>query len=238
MGIFRFKQFQIDDTDCAMKTGTDGVLLGAWASPGAGSRVIDAGCGSGLISLMLAQRDDSLLITSVEIDSPAAETARLNVANSPWAERIEVVNQDILDMEFPSRCHIVSNPPFFVETLRSPDPSRALARHGDTLNVESLIDLAGRLAGSEDQLSGLSFIAPASSLDDILFRLSLNRLAPIRVCEVIPRAGRKPVRVLIEAAPERDVTSPCVYTSLVLRNADGSPGDDYRSLTSDFYLKF
>lgn len=240
MGVFRFKHFQVDDSGCAMKIGTDGVLLGAWAKPEPGSRVIDAGCGSGLISLMLAQRDPSLHITAVEIDPQAAESAGLNVLNSPWDDRMEVVSGDLLKMDFDTPCHIVSNPPFFIETLRSPDPSRALARHGDTLNVDSLIDFAGSLAEAPagSMLLGLTFIAPAASLDSILFRLSLRRLAPCRVCEVLPCQSRKPVRVLIEAAPDRTVTSPCVYTSLTMRDADGNPSEDYRRLTSDFYLKF
>ncbi len=238
MGVFHFKHFQVDDSGCAMKTGTDGVLLGAWATPAHGSRVVDAGCGSGLISLMLAQRDPSLSVTAVELDPAAAEAARLNVNASPWSDRIEVVTADLLEMSLPAPCHIVSNPPFFVETLRSPDPSRALARHGDTLNVESLIDLAGRLSQADNSLLGLSFIAPATSLEDILFRLSLRRLAPVRVCKVLPRPGRSPVRVLIESAPDSTVTRPCEYSELLLRDSDGSPSEEYRRLTADFYLKF
>ena len=240
MGVFRFKHFQIDDSECAMKIGTDGVLLGAWARPVPGSRVIDAGCGSGLIALMLAQREPSLRVTAVEIDSEAARAASVNVANSPWSDRVEVVQGDLLQMSFDGAIHLVSNPPFFVETLRSPDASRALARHGDTLNVQSLIDLSGRLAAPDSGtvLTRLSFIAPYSLMDDIVFRLSLCRLAPVRLCKVLPRPDRSPLRILVEAVPDRDATAPCEYTTLCLRDTDGQPGRDYRHLTSDFYLHF
>ena len=128
--MFHFKQFNIDDTLCAMKVGTDGVLLGAWADVSEAGRILDAGCGSGLIALMVAQRNAKARITAIDIDEGAINQSVVNVQASPWAERIEVLLADLrtysLDEHYD---HIVSNPPFFNEALFSPTEQRAVARH-------------------------------------------------------------------------------------------------------------
>lgn len=120
---FNFKQFHVAHDRCAMKVGTDGVLLGAWAGVAGASRVLDVGCGSGLITLMVAQRTAAHVV-GVEIDAPAAEQAIENVAASPWAHRIEIVHADVSDLCPDEKFdHIVSNPPFFCR--RSPSARRS-----------------------------------------------------------------------------------------------------------------
>ncbi len=91
---FRFKQFTVFHDQCAMKVGTDGVLIGAWADCSLSERILDVGTGSGLIALMLAQRNPQAEITAIEIDKVAAEQAKANVTHSPWADRIAVVCND------------------------------------------------------------------------------------------------------------------------------------------------
>ena len=129
-----------------MKIGTDGVVLGAWVPLRAGLRsVLDVGAGSGVVSLIVAQRTallaDDIYIEGVELDHGAAEDARENFAASPWARRLSVAEGDFMEVSarLPHPLLIVSNPPFFDQPLRSPDPLRALARHGDGLNVGTLI---------------------------------------------------------------------------------------------------
>lgn len=246
MGVFRFKQFDIDDTACAMKIGTDGVLLGAWARLPDAAQVVDVGCGSGLISLMLAQRYHDVTVTGIEIDVEAASAAAQNVEASPWTDRVEITEGDALSITL-SEDHvatrplcIVSNPPFFSETLRSPQRERALARHGEGLNPDSLIDLFISIKEMRRDSAGdsLSFIAPASSLDGIMFSLSLRRLAAKRICFVKSTLCKPPSRILVEVVSDKEMIAPTERTELCLRNADGSWSDEYRELTSEFYLHF
>ena len=246
MGVFRFKQFEIDDTACAMKIGTDGVLVGAWTKMPDDTQVIDVGCGSGLICLMLAQRYPQASITGIEIDNDAAEAAERNVEASPWNDRVRIIAGDALAMACSVTISterplcIVSNPPFFTETLRSPQRERALARHGEGLNPNSLIDLFVSNQNLHSDASGdsLTFIAPASSFDEIMFSLSLRRLAAKRICFVRSTLRKPPSRVLFEVICDREMAATTERDELCLRNADGSWSNAYRELTRDYYLSF
>lgn len=114
---FRFKQFTVWHDRCAMKVGTDGVLIGAWCDVDACRRILDVGCGTGLISLMIAQRtSDRTMIEGVEIDAVAAEQAAENTDRSPWKNRLRIHTSDFLDFATSATVrydHIVSNPPYF-----------------------------------------------------------------------------------------------------------------------------
>ena len=237
MGTFRFKQFQIDDSACAMKIGTDGVLVGAWADASGARHILDVGCGSGLIALMMAQRFPAATVTGVEIDGDACACARANVLSSPWSDRIGIVADDILTADFETVAHplcIVSNPPFYTEALRSPDASRALARHGEELNVLSLISWAGRLMTSQGD--SLTFIAPAGFDDDIQYALSVARLTAVRVSDVTSKAGKTPLRRLYRIVRDADVNNPCVREDICIRDASGTYTPGYIGLTRDFYI--
>ena len=185
MGIFKFKQFSVEDGRCAMKIGTDAVLLGAWTCLDGISAIVDAGCGSGVISLMVAQRShDNTKIIAVDINHDACLDAMDNIANSPWENSVEVMEADITKF-FPQCSHpmlIISNPPFFNEKLKSPDSSRALARHGVDFGIGELIDIAASHFKSVND--SLAFIAPASRDDEIEFMLALKSVSPRRRCRV------------------------------------------------------
>jgi len=135
---FRFKQFTIEQEHAAMKVGTDGVLLGAWASaPGAGSRVLDIGTGTGLIALMMAQRTKDAAVDALEIDPSSASQAKENFQNSPWKKRLRCFPSSFQD--FSSQCRkqydlIVCNPPFFSGSKKTASKSKNLARHDDSLS--------------------------------------------------------------------------------------------------------
>ena len=128
---FQFKQFTVWHDKCAMKVGTDGVLLGAWASVQNAHKILDVGTGTGLVALMLAQRSlPDADIIALEIDEAAAGQARENVTRSPWKERVEVVQTDFRDYQSSDKFDvIVSNPPYFVDSLECPDQQRNAARH-------------------------------------------------------------------------------------------------------------
>lgn len=237
MGTFRFKRFQIDDSACAMKIGTDGVLVGAWADAFGAGHILDIGCGSGLIALMMAQRFPDIPVTGVEIDGDACSCARGNVSASPWSDRIEIVAEDVMTAELDAVTHpvcIVSNPPFYTEALRSPDASRALARHGDGLNVLSLISLAGRLMNSRGD--SLTFIAPAGFDDAIQYAMSVARLTAVKIADVTSKAGKPPLRRLYRVERDVDVTCGCIHENLCIRDSSGAYTPEYIGLTRDFYI--
>lgn len=233
--MFSFKQFDIDDSRCAMKVGTDGVLLGAWTECENAVSVIDAGCGSGLLSLMVAQRNPSANIIGIDVDENACCDARCNAGRTNWSGRIEIVNNDVLQTGRPglrSPLLIISNPPFFNETLHSPDADRSLARHGRGFDVDTLISWAGKLIETPED--SLSFIAPAQRSAEIEFLLALQRLDVRRRSMVYSRQGRPAVRVLFQAG--RGATHSIEDNPVIIRDLNNSYTSQYRNLTSDFYL--
>ena len=140
--MFRFKRFTIDQDLCAMKVGMDGVMLGAWAQ--GGKRILDIGTGTGLIALMMAQRNLDSLVTAIDIDEGAVRQATKNVENSYFRHQIEVRHEAVQQHE---GCYdaIVCNPPFFSDSLPAPDAQRNIARHTDTLSYAELMQAAYRL---------------------------------------------------------------------------------------------
>ena len=138
--VFKFKQFDITQQKSAMKVGTDGVLLGSWASVNKASKILDVGCGTGVITLMLAQKsiDNQSEIVAIEIDELSYEEARLNVNNSNWAQRIQLKNIALQNFNVESNFDlIVCNPPFF--PLINRQSRRNIARHANKLSLEELI---------------------------------------------------------------------------------------------------
>ena len=142
---FRFKQFTIQQGNCAMKVGTDGVLLGAIAPVEQAKSILDIGTGTGLLALMLAQRCPTASIDAIEIDEAAAAQARENVAESPW-KHICVVHSSLQDYQTANTYQlIVSNPPYFVDSLKAPNANRNLARHTDSLSFTDLLQGVAKL---------------------------------------------------------------------------------------------
>lgn len=209
-----------------MKLTTDAVLLGAWATIPDEGRVLDVGTGSGVLALMTAQRSPEAKITAVEIDPEATETARRNFAASPWADKVEVVQGNIFDLDLGSFDAVVSNPPFYKESLKSPDSRRALARHGGSdFDVLSLIELAPRLLTSDGVLS---FIAPVERDDEIQWTAALSRLNIIRTADFRQRSTRPVSRRLYTLSAENLPAEPRSLLTV------GDPL--YQKITAPFYL--
>jgi tRNA1Val (adenine37-N6)-methyltransferase len=142
--MFHFKQFSIDQSGCAMKINTDGVLLGALAEANDPENILDIGAGTGVIALMLAQRFNNARIDAVEIDAMAAQTAGRNFVNSPFANRLNIFPSDFESFfkQHPERKYdlIVSNPPFHINSLESPGDKKSLAKHTNARFFERLIN--------------------------------------------------------------------------------------------------
>lgn len=230
---FRFKHFAVDTSGCGQKLGTDSVLLGAWAGLDGARTVLDLGAGSGVLALMCAQRSESAAITALEIDPAACDAAGANVAASPWSRRIDIVNADVLTFS-PAGAYdlIISNPPYFRQGDASPVAARAAARHGSGFTWEQAIDLAAKWLSPE---GALAMVTPADIAADVTARAEMSRLKVRRQCMVASVAGRKPALALWEL---RRVDGPILRHSLAIRGRDKDYTNEYKSLTSDFYLAF
>ena len=229
---FTFKQFTIRHDRCAMKVGTDGVLLGAWTNINHSHRILDIGTGTGLIALMLAQRCPQALITAIDINMEAVEQAHENALSSPWKDRVEVLLQDICtfptDQQFDT---IVSNPPYFIDSLKCPDSQRNTARHTDTLDAGRLLASVAQLLTDEGRFS---IILPAEQTDLLIQTARTKGLYPSRHTAVITRPGLSPKRVLMEFQKTENTFQ---TDELVIELERHVYSEDYIALTKEFYLK-
>ena len=219
--MFQFKQFTVEQELCAMKVGTDGVLLGAWAK--GGQRILDAGTGTGVIAMMLAQRYPGARVTAIDIDEGAVRQAQQNVAKSPFAAQVTVL-QETLQEHQGEYDVIVSNPPFFIDSLAAPDEQRNMARHTATLTYAELMQAAYRLLSDEGELSVVVPFDYRQRMEDEAIFVGFF---PSRVCAV-KTTERKPAKRYLLAF--RKHPCPCEKEQLTI----GS--EDYQALTSAFYL--
>ena len=232
MAGFKFKQFSVEQDDVAMKVGTDGVLLGAWVECERAGRILDIGTGTGVIALQMAQRNPTAQVQAVEIDETAARRARANFDNSPWAERLQVVQTAVQEFSPAERFDlIISNPPYFVDSLLPPDAKRSTARHTHDLTFEELDRAVCRLLDGNGKFA---LILPVTEFEKYL---SLTQLHLVRRCDVHPIEGGAVKRVMGEFAKQKP-TEVTHENIAIERGQRGDYTDEYRDLTKDFYLKF
>lgn len=232
--MFRFKQFEIGDERSAMKIGTDGVLLGAWVDIDNDSTILDVGTGTGLVALMCAQRNSKATIEGIDIVEDAVMEAQQNIYSSPWNERIAITHSDIRSYAPATRYdHIVSNPPFFLSSLHSPDAARTTARHTTTLTYNDLVTVAERLLRPEGRLS---VVLPTDCAMQFRY-VAFERLWLRRITDVVTREGEAPKRTLMEFQLTAAPLMPR-HNTLTIHHADGSYTEQYRRLTEEFYLNF
>ncbi|RYU69071.1 methyltransferase domain-containing protein [Aliivibrio finisterrensis] len=227
---FTFKQFHIDIGQCGMPVSTDGVLLGAWADINKCQSILDIGCGTGLLSLMCAQREVSSVIDAVELMPIAVEVATKNIIHSPWSDRIKVFHQNILSYSSKKQYDaIICNPPYFTSGEQSQKGERSSARHTDSLPFSDLLTQCKKLLSPKGRASfilplfeGTQFIEIAKTLD---FRLT--KLTNVKTTE-----KKDTSRLLIEIS-----SFPYDYqeNTLIIHNGNGY-SDDFIKLTRCFYL--
>jgi tRNA1Val (adenine37-N6)-methyltransferase len=233
---FRFKQFEIRQDRCAMKVGTDGVILGAWAAIDGAARALDIGTGTGLLALMLAQRSETLIIDALELDRDAALQAAQNVAGSRFHNRITLLNEDFRaynPLKGGFYDLVICNPPYFIASKRPSNRERSLARHADTLSLNDLFTGSARLLNMGGRLC---IIVPAESYGKAVEEAGRAGLHPLSVLYVHPLPGVDPKRVCIEFS--RRVQVPVTGNIFVETGQRHTYTEDYRQLTKDFYLAF
>lgn len=208
-----------------MKVGTDGVLLGAWAP--LGSRILDVGTGSGLIARMLMQRCPEAEMEGIDIDEAAVAQAKENGVRA-FQARLQDWKSDI------GNCYdlIVSNPPYFQNSLKNPDRGRELARHTDSLGYEELIAHSARLLKEEGQLA---LILPAEAEEEIRNLAARYSLFPTHITRVYSKET-KPARRVILAFSRKNSIVGLIEDSLVLEDEKGGRSAAYSKLCEEFYL--
>lgn len=235
---FHFKRFSVSNCRSAMKVGTDGVLLGAWAfedvEPGP-MRMLDVGCGTGVISLMLAQRFPDAIVVGVDIDKDAVDEAASNFASSPWPGRLTAVQCDFLRFNDADGFDLIAcNPPFFTDGALAPDAARRKARHQDGLTFTALMRGASRLLRPGGRVA---VVAPAEAESELMAEACICSLKPSRLTAVRTVEQKKPRRILLECVKD-DKSVACSKSTLLISEPDGTPGQEYSRLVSPFYLKF
>lgn len=234
---FKFKQFTIEQDRCAMKVGTDGVLLGAWANLPADERVarfLDIGSGSGLLSIIAAQRASGLMIDGIDIENDAVEQARENAEKSLWSSRIQFFNSSVQNFQPEYRYdYIVSNPPYFINSLKADHEARAVARHANTLSYSELAQNVDRLLTDEGIFS---VIFPYIEANIFIVEAAKNSLFCQRRMDVRGTASRPVKRVLLQFRRQRGNV---LNEELVIEEEQRhSYTPKYKELTKDLYLKF
>jgi tRNA1Val (adenine37-N6)-methyltransferase len=230
---FSFKQFTIYQKEAAFKVGTDGVLLGASANVEGAKKILDIGSGTGLIAIMLAQRCDADIV-AIEPDNESYSQGVKNIGNCKWSTRILLENCDLQSYSGKEKFDlIVTNPPFFKDSLKNPDPRKSSARHNDSLSssdllsgVERLLKGTGLFQVILPYVEGTVFIAEAQQ-----FGLYCNNILKIKP---LPTSD---IRRLILTF-SREKTSPSEKFLTIEKGKRHEFTEDYINLTKEFYLKF
>lgn len=230
---FRFKQFSVEDDKASMKVGTDAVLLGAWATHPQAGKILDIGCGSGVLSLMMSQRFSQAEVTGIDIHSPSVLQSQENFNRSKYHKRLQALNISLQDYATASDHKfdlIISNPPFFTNALLPPDPKKANAKHTQKLSFKEMASCVKHLLAAKGVFA---LILPA--LDQEKFECEARNIGLYKSREMIirPVDGKEPNRIISEwtkaqHSPSREFLS--------IRTKDKNYSTAYIELTQDFYL--
>lgn len=243
MSIFRFKAFEVHQDRCAMKVGTDGVLLGAWAAVAQASAILDIGTGTGVLAMMLAQRNLQAQVHAVEVEAAAFEQAKENIMRCPWANRIEAHHMPV--QEFASSYKgplfeaICCNPPFFEagKSTAIKNAARQAARVTDLLSFEDLLEAAFGLLAAKGVFSVLLPVQEGERFVALAKTYGFH-LAELR--KIYPRVGSKKVKRLLIALVKAPVAEP-VLVDFYIRKIGKEYHDytpEYEALHRDFYIIF
>ncbi len=232
---FRFKQFIVYQEKAAMKVGVDSVLLGAWAEFDNAKRILDIGTGTGLLSLMAAQKSEAQ-ITAIEIDSDSIKQAKANVNLSTWSKRIDLINVRFQDFSMQTKLKFdfaICNPPYFNGTYQSPNQQRNKARHNNTLPLPDLFAGLNRILAPNGKLY---IIYPYFQKDDLISEAYKHNFYPNKILEIKPHKNKPAKRIAICFSQKK---MPSNITQLFIKDLTTMQySREYKSLTKGFYLDF
>lgn len=230
--LFRFKQFSVAQERCAMKVGTDGFLLGA-LSPATGERILDIGTGTGLVALMLAQRNTTATIEALEIDPAAAEQAAENFSASAWTDRLKLIPLAFEAFETEKQYDlIVSNPPYFIQAYTSPDTQRNTARHAATFFLGDWLMKMSHLLSPSGKIS---LILPADGIELVIEQAAVSGLNLQSRINIHSFANQEAKRIILVFGKE---TQPRNEQRFVIYEALNQYTQDYAVVAKPFFLHF
>lgn len=230
--IFRFKQFEITHRVNAQKVSTDSVLLGAWANIIDDEKILDIGTGTGILSLMCAQRNSSVEITAIEIEKAFGEEAAINFSQSNYSNRIKLIIGDIKYFKGNNFDHIICNPPYFSNALKSDDSLKNSARHDLNLNFETLSLLGFSLLNEKGRIS---IVIPAEIQNSVVLKFERNSLHLKRICKVKHTFEMKPSLVLLEF--RKNETYELLVEELLIKS-QAEYSEEYKKMLKDFLTIF
>lgn len=232
--VFKFKEFEVNQEGCAMKINTDGVLLGSLVEAGCPVRILDVGSGTGVIAMMLAQRFPDALVDAIDIDEVAFLRSEENFMKSRFADRMTAYCGDFETLESSNRYDlIVSNPPFYINTLHNPDQRKRLARHTDLDFFKRLIRF------SKERLvegGSLQLILPTDLSEDIKAYTDSEELSLTRVINVQSFSETETIRKVLTFSKAKNGSQQC--RNFVIYHQKGIYSQDYRSVLKPFFLAF
>jgi tRNA1Val (adenine37-N6)-methyltransferase len=235
-GIFRFKQFHVDQTGCAMKINTDGVLLGALAGVRDPKTILDIGTGTGVIALMLAQRFEKAVIDAVEVDQSAANTADANFRNSPFAGRLFLYAMGFGGYfdQYPEKKYdlVVSNPPFYINSLKSPQKDRQLAKHADDCFFDKLL---GAVSDHLEDRGLFMLILPVDTATLVIALAAKYHLFLQKAIRISSFYNTPPHRVILSLGLKQESAG---QTALTIYKAEGIYTEDYAKLLQPYFIAF
>ena len=242
---FQFKQFLIHQDRCAMKVATDACLFGAWVARRIKSnreeleitvsdKLLDIGTGTGLLSLMMAQENPSLDIQAIEIDANAAGQASDNFQLSPWKERIHIHQGDIRQAGFPHQFrYIVSNPPFYENDLKSPDPLKNLAHHQEGLLLVDFPDIIKKQLEPGGQFY---LLLPFKRKEEIISLLQQNGISISNLVLVKQSINHPYFRLMLEAKYPKAEIEMTEINEMIISNKENEYSSEFISLLKEYYL--
>jgi tRNA1Val (adenine37-N6)-methyltransferase len=233
MSIFKFKQFEVDQSGCAMRINTDGVLLAAMVQSDRPKNILDIGTGTGVIALMLAQRFIAAQLTAVEIDATAAATAGRNFSSSAFKDRLEVVHAPIQQFNSVKEFDlIVSNPPYFVNDLKNTEEKKGIARHTDAAFFEDLISKVNLLLSEN---GSFWCVLPIKQAEDLIVKAEGFNLKPHTIIHLHSDKTKKPFRQIVCL---QRTNKPAQTSSFYIYEAEKVYTTAYKKLLEDFFLGY
>lgn len=232
---FTFKQFHVEQKSAAMKVTTDACVFGSWIDSPPTGRVLDAGTGTGLLALMLAQRFPQLEIAGVELEEGAYRDAVLNFSKSPFTSRLRAVYADVLTFQDGEPFDaIVCNPPFFLNDLPAESKPRNMARHvSDSFSVDGFLDAVARLLRMNGELF---LILPSAEAKVWIKKAAVRNVFPISICQLSHDQNREPHRWMLTLRRLHTNTKPACTESEICLFENGAYSKEIRDLLSPFYL--
>lgn len=231
--IFKFKKFEVNQSGCAMKINTDGVLLGAIAEQVSARQILDIGTGTGVIAMMLAQRFPAAHVEAVEIDELAALTADANFKDSAFAANCKAFHGDFANYDSLKRYDlVVSNPPYFVNDLKNPEHRKGIARHADLQFFESMLARVARLLNKS---GSFWFILPVKQAENLIRMAVDYDLYPAKIIHLHSDESRPEFRWIVCLNYSLRETA---HENFYIYQTEGVYTAPYKALLKDFFLAF